>query len=153
MNFGVPLRIIICTDGAARGNPGPSASGYTISDAHGKLIEANSVYNGLKTNNYAEYNAVIQAFEWCISHLKEHKEIEVELFSDSELIVNQLTGRYKVKSKDLLHLNEKAKQLSTRFKSVEFNSIPREDERISRVDSALNRLLDTLEDSKDLKAI
>lgn len=145
MNFGVPLKIIICTDGAARGNPGPSASGYTVTDTHGKLIDANSIYNGIKTNNYAEYNAVIQAFEWCISNLKEHDEIEIELFSDSELIVKQLTGKYKVKSKDLLHLNEKAKQLSTRFKSVKFNNIPREDERIGKVDSALNTLLDTME--------
>jgi ribonuclease HI len=75
----------------------------------------------------------------------------VILFSDSELIINQLTGRFKVKSKDLLHLHEKAKQLSTRFKSVEFNNVPREDERISRVDTALNKLLDTIEKEKNLK--
>jgi ribonuclease HI len=142
---GVSLKLVISTDGAARGNPGPSASGYTIHDEHGKLVEANSVYNGIKTNNYAEYNAVIKALEWCISHFDNCKDIDVELFSDSELIVRQLTGRYKVKSRDLLHMNEKARQLAAKFKAISFTSIPREDKRISAVDKALNRLLDTLE--------
>jgi ribonuclease HI len=148
MTFGASLRIVIATDGAARGNPGPSASGYSIRDEHGKLIDATSSYNGVKTNNYAEYTAVIKAFEFCLSHFTEHKEIDVELYSDSELIVRQLTGKYKVKSKDMLHLNEKAMQLSAKFKSITIRSIPRSDKRIKEVDLALNKLLDTLKGNK-----
>ena len=137
------MKLTIATDGAARGNPGPSASGYWIRDEHGKLIEANSVYNGIKTNNFAEYSAVIHALEWCKAHMHDHKDIEIELYSDSELVVRQLIGRYKVKSMDLLHLNERAMHLAKEFRSVAFRNIPRSDKRIVEVDKALNKLLDT----------
>jgi ribonuclease HI len=148
MNFGVLLKLIVSTDGAARGNPGPSASGYSIRDSDGRLVESNSIYNGIKTNNFAEYNAVIHALQWCISRFPDHKQIEIELYSDSELIVKQLTGKYKVKSRDLLHLNEKAMHLTKEFKSVAFKNVPRSDRRISEVDNALNILLDTMEREK-----
>ncbi len=138
--------IVIATDGAARGNPGPSASGYTIRDSSGKLIEANSIYNGAKTNNFAEYNAVIHALERCASLFDDHRNLDVELYSDSELIVRQLTGRYRVRSRDLLHLNERAMNLAAKFKSVGFKSIPRSDHRIKEVDKALNVLLDKMEE-------
>lgn len=140
--------IKIYTDGAARGNPGPSASGYVIRDSSGKLIDAKSVYNGVKTNNFAEYTALISALEWCIKNIKDHSNYDLHIFSDSELVVRQLRGEYKVKSRDLLHLNEKARQLLTRFRSSALKNLPRSNPGIKQVDAALNLLLDTLEGAK-----
>jgi ribonuclease HI len=137
--------IKIYTDGAARGNPGPSASGYVIRDARGELMEASSIYNGIKTNNFAEYTALIIALEWCIKSLKEHKDYELHIFSDSELMIKQLTGEYRVKSKDLLYLNEKTRQLLAKFKGNTLNNLPRSNRGIKEVDKALNILLDTLD--------
>ena len=63
-------RYTIYTDGAARGNPGESASGFSIFDASGKEVASSSFYNGIKTNNFAEYTAIIRALEWCEANLK-----------------------------------------------------------------------------------
>ncbi len=140
------MKLVIHTDGAARGNPGPSASGFSVDEKEkeGRMSVLETVYNGEQTNNYAEYNAVILALEWCSNNF-DPKEVEADLYSDSELIVNQLKGNYKVKAKGLLHLNEKARQLMARFKSVALHNLPREAAGISRVDRALNHLLDRLE--------
>ena len=138
-------KVIIYTDGAARGNPGPSASGFRICDAKGRQIKGVAVYNGDKTNNFAEYNAVIRALEWCKENIENHKGLEIRLFSDSELVVRQINGRYKVKTDALRPLNEKAKRLSQEFKYIVFDSVPREHSGIKKVDSALNALLDKKE--------
>jgi ribonuclease HI len=135
--------IEIYTDGAARGNPGPSASGFIVLE-EGKLLNEQSVYNGQATNNYAEYNAVILALGWCIENFHEPGCIDIELYSDSELIIRQLAGRYKVKSEDLAPLNEKAVELIHKFKSVKLNNVPRGNLHITEVDRNLNILLDRL---------
>ena len=128
------------TDGAARGNPGPSASGYLIYEGR-KILQQRSVYNGIATNNYAEYGAVILALKWCISNF-EPKKVSLSLYSDSELVVKQLNGAYKVKSKPLKKLNDEAKILIKKFEKVRLINVRREDKNISLVDRALNSLLD-----------
>ncbi len=143
--------INVYTDGAARGNPGPSASGYVIRDAGGKLVGANSVYNGIKTNNFAEYTALVLALEWCTKNIMDHKDYDLRVFSDSELMIRQLRGEYKVKSRDLLHLNGKARQLLAKFKSSTLKNLPRSDPGIKEVDEALNVLLDTMDNNKNEK--
>lgn len=137
------LKVIVYTDGAARGNPGPSASGYSIEDIGGDVISKYSHFNGRQTNNFAEYTAVIKALEWCLENLGEN--IDVELYSDSELVVRQINGRYKVKAEGIKPLNEKAKELAGKFKSITFKNLPREDPGIAKVDKALNHLLDRRE--------
>jgi ribonuclease HI len=135
-------RLIVYTDGAARGNPGPSASGFEVYDHSGRGIHAHSHYNGEQTNNFAEYNAVILALKWC-SENSDAKETEIALYSDSELVVRQITGKYKVKARHILPLKEGVKELSAKFGAISFHNVPREDEHIVRVDAALNRLLDS----------
>ncbi len=98
----------------------------------------------MKTNNFAEYNAVILALEWCLSNLDAPKETEIALFSDSELVVRQINGHYRVKSTALLHLNDRARRLSKEFKMVVFKNLPREHHGISAVDKSLNALLDRI---------
>ena len=73
-------RYTIYTDGAARGNPGESASGFSIFDASGKEVASSSFYNGIKTNNFAEYTAIIRALEWCEANLKSPERFELSTF-------------------------------------------------------------------------
>ncbi len=134
---------MIYTDGAARGNPGPSASGYRIYDARGNVAEEKEVYNGIKTNNFAEYTAVILALKWCAERYKPD-EVDVELYSDSELVIRQLKGHYKVKAEGLKELHQTAKDIAKRFKSITLNNLPREHHGIKEVDKRLNILLDNL---------
>ncbi len=132
------MDIKIYTDGASRNNPGESASGYLIINNNEEILEC--FYNGIKTNNEAEYIAVILAMKKLIS-LKEEKN-NLVFFSDSKLMVNQLCGRYKIKKPELIKLNETALSLSKKFQSCKFNSVLRTEKNIGRVDYALNMLLD-----------
>ena len=134
-------KITIYTDGAARGNPGPSASGYSVY-LDGKEVAREEHYNGNATNNFAEYNAVVLALGWCIKNIKKCEEHDVELYSDSELVVRQLSGHYKVKSEIMQMLNHEVRSLITSFRSVKFHNLPRNDRNISAVDYMLNLLLD-----------
>ena len=136
------MRISIYTDGAARGNPGPSASGYAIYKGR-QALHGHSEYNGRATNNYAEYRAIILALEWCASNLQ-GQEPEMELYSDSELVIRQINGSYKIKSTSLKPLNEKVRSLVKKLKGIKFYNVSREDRRISKVDKSLNLLLDNI---------
>ena len=136
-----PRKLVVYTDGAARGNPGESASGFEVYE-DGRPIFNTVVYNGVKTNNYAEYNAIIKALEWCAAN-SDKDETSVELFSDSDVVVNQINGRYKVRSAGLSELNERVRAIAGDFSSVTFKNVPRETDGIKRVDKTLNRFLDT----------
>jgi len=98
-------------DGGARGNPGPAGLGVIIRDQSGKKIAALSEYLGHQTNNYAEYSGLIAALEYALKH--GHKALKV--ISDSELLVKQMLGQYKVKSPSLIELYQRAKQLSRKL--------------------------------------
>lgn len=131
-------KIIIYTDGGARGNPGPAAIGVVFPDKHyGEQI-------GNVTNNVAEYKAVIFALKKAKSLLGGEKagKTEIEVRSDSELIVNQLNGEYKVKEEDLKLLFVDVWNLKQEFKSVSFVHIPRGKNK--EADALVNRALDTL---------
>lgn len=128
-------RIIINTDGAAVPNPGPAAIGVTIKDERGKLITSISQAIGQATNNQAEYRAVIAALEEAIKLGAR----EVEIRSDSELMVRQLNGRYRVKSALLKPLYQQATNLLCQLEGSIITHIPREQnkEADSLADSAL----------------
>jgi ribonuclease HI len=113
-------RLIVYTDGASRGNPGPAAIGVVIKDEQGRVIAKISEAIGRTTNNRAEYSALI-------SGLKEALRLgaeRVDLRMDSELIVRQLTGKYR--SKELKALHKQTLQLLRGFKSYSIEHIPRE---------------------------
>jgi ribonuclease HI len=94
----MPLNLIIRTDGGARGNPGPAGIGVVIEDADtGEVLEEHAVYLGVTTNNQAEYKAVILGLDRAIAL----KASSVTVIADSELVVRQMTGEYKVKNPGL----------------------------------------------------
>ena len=99
--------IVANVDGGARGNPGPAGYGVYIRDASGVAIKQISEYLGHKTNNFAEYSALIAALQFAVDN--GYRALKV--ISDSELIVRQMTGRYRVSSPDLKPLYERARAL------------------------------------------
>ncbi len=99
--------LIAHIDGGARGNPGPAGYGVVITDQAGHKVAALSEYLGHQTNNYAEYSGLLAALDYALEH--GHKALKV--VSDSELLVKQIQGEYKVKSPALLELYQRAKQM------------------------------------------
>ncbi len=140
------MKFYVYTDGAARGNPGKSASGFRVLDVKRRVVLKKSFYNGIKTNNVAEYLAIIAALKILIEQYGSGNEIE--LFSDSELVVNQLNHNYKVKDKRLKELNKEATGIADKFLACTFRNVPRENENISEVDGRLNELLDSIKKNK-----
>jgi ribonuclease HI len=137
--------INIYTDGGARGNPGPAASAIVICDDQDKVIYKNSKYLGIATNNFAEYSAVILALERITGDpaLGIAKGVRIAFHLDSELIVSQLNGLYKIKSPNLIPLAVKIrnllKTLNSKFK-ITFNHIPRSRNKLA--DKLVNECLD-----------
>jgi probable phosphoglycerate mutase len=95
-------------DGGSRGNPGPSGYGAIIEDANGRVVAELSEYLGIQTNNYAEYSGLLAVLRWVV----ENKVKRLRVVSDSELMVKQMKGLYKVKSPILRPLWEEARRLS-----------------------------------------
>jgi len=99
--------LVAHSDGGARGNPGPSGYGVVIKDEAGRKVAALSEYLGHQTNNFAEYQGLIAALEYAL----EHGPKALKVISDSELLVRQMTGVYKVKNATLRDLHARAKEL------------------------------------------
>jgi len=131
-------KVIICTDGAARGNPGPAAIGVTIKDEKGNLLASISRRIGITTNNQAEYMAIITALEKVVS--LGAKRVDVR--ADSELIVKQINGRYRVKNIALRSLYQKVVQLIGSLEDFTISYIPRRQN--SEADKLANRALDSI---------
>lgn len=130
-------KLIIYTDGGARGNPGPAGLGVFIVDAEtGKTLKRHSRFLGHMTNNQAEWRAVVDAFE----HALELGAEEVELRSDSELVIKQLRGEYRVKNKDLQPLFLRVWNLTRSLKRVSYHHVPRERNRDA--DKLVNEAID-----------
>ncbi|MGD9962513.1 MAG: ribonuclease HI family protein [Thermoplasmata archaeon] len=126
------------TDGASRGNPGPAASGYAIFGPSGEMLDKGARTIGRRTNNEAEYEALI----WAIQRARAISPGDARFHSDSELMVRQVTGRYRVKKEHLRILVERVKKEAAGFRSFKIVSLPREDERIQLVDALVNDVLD-----------
>lgn len=134
------MKIIIHTDGGARGNPGPSAIGVVISNGV-KTIKEYGKTIGEATNNVAEYSAVVSALETLVKGYKDKtKLIDVLIKADSELVVKQINGVYKVKEPNLAKLFIKIYNLRQNFKSLNLMHIPREQNK--RADELVNEALD-----------
>ena len=115
-------QLIANTDGACRGNPGASAIGVIIKTASGQVIKSVCRAVGDMTNNQAEYHAVISALEEALKL----GATDLALNADSELVVKQLNGQYRVKNPGLEQLYSRVKGLEAKFKSVKYRYIPRE---------------------------
>lgn len=126
-------------DGGSRGNPGPAAYGVLIRDANGGVVAKLKKYIGRFTNNVAEYYGLIAAMDYAQSH--NVRAIRIE--SDSELMVKQMRGLYKVKSADLQPLYERAQKMSKGFESFRIDHVYREQNR--EADALANEALDETE--------
>jgi len=131
------MKLILYTDGGARGNPGPGAIGVVIKTVHGKVVKEIGKYIGRSTNNEAEYKAVIEGLGICLAK----KASELECYLDSQLVVSQLNGSFKVKDKELKKLWEQAKALEKSFKEVLYIHVPRI--KNAQADSIVNEVLDS----------
>jgi len=120
--------LIVYTDGGSRGNPGPSALGVVLADEKGKIIKKYGQFLGEMTNNQAEYQAVIFALKKIKALLGKDKiqSLEVEIRSDSELLVSQLQGKFKILDENIQKLFISVWNLKIDYKKVEFVLIPRE---------------------------
>ena len=114
--------MIVACDGASRGNPGPAGAGAQLTDEDGRVLAEVAEGLGETTNNVAEYTAVILGLE----RAAELEVNDVIVRSDSQLLVNQLTGRYRVKSPHLLPLHRRVRELAAGFDSIEFRHVRRE---------------------------
>lgn len=130
-------KLIIRTDGGARGNPGPAAIGVVIEDESGKIIKKFGKYLGVATNNQAEYQALYDGLEIALSL----GAVELACYLDSELVVKQMKLEYKVKNKDLALQFIKVWNLVQKFKKVSFNHVPRA--KNSQADFLVNEALDS----------
>jgi ribonuclease HI len=109
-------------DGGARGNPGSAGYGAVITDTNGTILAELCQGIGIATNNVAEYRGLIAALEWALAH--GHTRLHVK--SDSQLIVQQMLGRYRVKHEGLLPLHRQARDLAARIGDVTFEHVRRE---------------------------
>jgi ribonuclease HI len=126
------------TDGASRGNPGPSAAAYLLVDQEGTVFEEEGWFLGTFTNNEAEYMALIAG----LSAAAGHGFDLLSVFSDSELVMRQMTGSYRVSSPRLKPFHDRAMELVREFRVIRFRAVPRENSLIRRADGLCNRALD-----------
>jgi ribonuclease HI len=129
-------------DGGARGNPGPGAAAYVLQDPAGREVEARGERLGEVTNNVAEYRALIAG----LTAAGRHNVRKLEVRLDTELVVRQMTGEYRVKHEGLKPLHTAAQRLAGRFEAIRFVSIPRESN--ARADRIVNETLDQVQDSE-----
>jgi ribonuclease HI len=123
-------------DGGSRGNPGPAAYGVVIADARGQAVAKLKKYIGRATNNVAEYYGLIAALDYAESHAIRALRVE----SDSELMVKQMRGQYKVKSEELKPLFERARKMAQALESFRIDHVYREQNR--EADALANEALD-----------
>jgi ribonuclease HI len=128
------LRIHV--DGASRGNPGDAGFGVHVAGPDGRTVAELYGHLGPATNNVAEYQGLVHALRWALAHGARC----LEIYSDSELLVRQMAGRYRVKNPKLLPLYREASSLVARFERVRLEHVPRELNR--EADALANRALD-----------
>jgi ribonuclease HI len=126
----------LSTDGGARGNPGPAAFGYVLETEDGTILAAHGERIGVATNNVAEYSALVAGLERAL----ELGVDDLEVVSDSELLVKQMTGEYRVKNEALKELNERASRLARRLGRVDYTAVRREHNELA--DRLVNEALD-----------
>ena len=132
--------IIIHTDGGARGNPGPAACAF-VAEVGGKVVQQGSLFLKSSTNNFAEYQGVIIALKWLGESYTDFPIGKATFYLDSELVVRQLNGLYKVKHKKLIELFHKVNEISKNISlTIYYKNIPRFKNKVA--DFLVNKVLD-----------
>jgi ribonuclease HI len=134
------IKARLFTDGGARGNPGPAAYGYVLEDEDGTVLDARGQVIGVATNNVAEYSGLVAGLTKAV----ELGVGELEVVSDSELMVRQMTGAYRVKNEGLKPLFLKASGLARRISGVSYRAVRREQNQLA--DRLVNEALDAFSD-------
>ena len=134
--------VVAYIDGGARGNPGPAGFGVRIEDSDGTLVEEFAESIGIATNNVAEYRGLLAALEWA----KRHGRRVLRVRSDSQLLVQQMLGNYRVKNPGLLPLHAKARLLAHEVGEVTFEHVG------SSLNAHADRLANTAMDAASSKA-
>ena len=130
------MKARLSTDGGARGNPGPAAYGYVLEAEDGTVLDARGERIGVATNNVAEYRALLAG----LARALELGVDELEVVSDSELLVRQMTGAYKVKNAALRELQDEASRLAAGLRRVRYTAVRREHNELA--DRLVNEALD-----------
>ena len=130
------MKATLSTDGGARGNPGPAAFGYVLETDDGTVLAAHGERIGVATNNVAEYRALVAGLEKAV----ELGVDQVEVVSDSELLVKQMTGQYRVKNAALRELSTRAARLARQLDTVSYKAVRREHNELA--DRLVNEALD-----------
>ena len=132
------MKVRLFTDGGARGNPGPAAYGYVLEADDGTVLAAHGESIGITTNNVAEYSALIAGLERALALAL----AEIEVVSDSELMVKQMRGEYKVKNEALRVLSRRAARLASAVGKVHYTAVRRDQNTLA--DQLVNDALDAL---------
>ena len=132
-------KVVVNCDGGSRGNPGNSALGVVIKTTKGEILEEIGEYLGTQTNNFAECMAVVRALEV----MRERELYRADFYLDSELVVKQINGEYKIKSENIAHLHQRIKELSKGME-LTFSHVYRKDN--TEADRLVNKVLDSLTD-------
>jgi len=132
----VGVKARLSTDGGSRGNPGPAAYGYVLETDDGTVLDARGETIGVATNNVAEYRALLAGLEAALDRGVD----ELEVVSDSELLVKQMRGEYKVKNETLRELQREAAELADGLKRVTFRAVRRAHNELA--DRLVNEALD-----------
>jgi ribonuclease HI len=127
----------LSTDGGSRGNPGPAAYGYVLESEDGHVLDARGETIGVATNNVAEYRGLVAGLEKAL----ELGVTELEVVSDSELVVRQMQGDYKVKNETLRALHDQAQDLARGLKQVAYTAVRRAHNELA--DRLVNEALDS----------
>ncbi len=132
------MNVKINADGGSRGNPGPASIGIVVSDDNGIVLGEFKEFIGVATNNVAEYKALIKALEVAIKF----GATVATIIMDSELVIKQMGGTYKIRAKHLREYYDRAKLLEKRFVRVVYKAVSRGDKTQSRADALVNEVLD-----------
>jgi ribonuclease HI len=133
-----PKKVVLFTDGASRGNPGPASLGAVIFSQSGDILQEISKPLGIQTNNFAEYTALLEGLVACA----EGGAKSVIVKADSQFMIRQMKGEYKVKAPGIIPLYNQCKKVEILFEDVEFIHIPREENK--HADRLANEALDNL---------
>lgn len=134
------MHLIVNTDGASRGNPGPASYGYLIKNKNGLILHQEGKAIGKTTNNVAEYTAVLSAFEYIKKHLNKDMPHIIELITDSQLIASQLAGIFKIKHPNLITIYQAIKVLELELGNISYKNVPRAENYLA--DRLANQALD-----------
>ena len=131
------MKARLSTDGGSRGNPGPAAAAYVLETEDGTVLDAHGQTIGVATNNVAEYRALVDGLRKAV----ELQIDDLEVVSDSELLVKQMRGEYRVKNKALIELSLEAARLARQIPSVRYTAVRREHNELA--DRLVNEALDS----------